>query len=75
MPEGVNQEEGEEVVLPKNYKRPPPLGGNVPEPDGNPLDVELEITDMPDKTLSLPPRGGNQNTKANMERRRDQLMQ
>ena len=76
MPQGAGQEEGEEIVLPKNYKRPPPLGGQVPEQDLNPLDDQLEITGMPDKSHSLaPPRGGNQNTKANMERRRDQLMQ
>ena len=59
------QEEGEEIVLPKNYKRPPPLGGQVPEQDLNPLDDQLEITGMPDKSHSLaPPRGGNQNAKA-----------
>ena len=61
-------------MLPKNYQRPPPLGGKVPEPDPNPLDDQLEGKNIPGKSLTahVSPRGNN--TKANLERRRNQLM-
>ena len=56
------------MVLPKDYKRPPPLGGKVPEPDLTPLDETLDLNGMQGKNHSLTaaatPRGGAQNSKA-----------
>ena len=76
---GMTEEPDEdgEIVLPKNYQRPPPLGGKVPEPDIKPLEgVGLDLTNMPGKSLSLTvsPRASQLNTQANLERRRDQLI-
>ena len=74
---GMTEEPDEdgEIVLPKNYQRPPPLGGKVPDPDTNPLYEELPDPNnrgQPGKSLTavVSPKGG-----ANLEKRKNQLMQ